>query len=265
VLSISVSLVAVFLPILLMGGIVGRLFREFAVVLSTAILMSLVVSLATTPMMCARLLRHRHPDEHGAAYRESEKVFKWLLATYERSLRVVLRHPSVTLIVLLLTVAMNVYLFMIVPKGFFPQQDNGTIFGGIQGAQDASFPAMQTAAASIVNLVKDDPAVAIVTAFTGGGGAANSGFIYMALKPLEERKINATQLINRLRPKLAAVRGASVFVQAGQDLRIGGRQSSAQYQYTIQSDNLNDLVKWGPILLGQMRQQPIFTDANSDQ
>ena len=139
------------------------------------------------------------------------------------------------------------------------------MFGGIQGSQDASFPAMQAAAARIVNLVKDDPAVANVIAFTGGGGAANGGFIYMALKPLEERKISASQLINRLRPKLAAVRGASVFVQAGQDMRIGGRQSSAQYQYTIQSDNLDDLVKWGPILLQQMRKLRGFTDVNSDQ
>ena len=135
------------------------------------------------------------------------------------------------------------------PKGLFPQQDNGTIMGGIQGAQDASFPAMQAATARIVNIVKDDPAVANVAAFTGGGGAANGGFIFMALKPLEERKISASDVINRLRPKLAAVRGASVFLQAGQDLRIGGRQSGAQYQYTIQSDNLDDLVKWGPILL----------------
>jgi len=264
VLSISLSLVAVFLPILLMGGIVGRLFREFAVVLSTAILVSLVVSLTTTPMMCARLLRHRRPEDHGRVYRASENFFIWLLRAYERSLTAVLRHPAITLVVLLLTIAVNIYLFVIVPKGFFPQQDNGTVFGGIQGAQDASFPAMQAAAARIVNLVKEDPAVANVTAFTGGG-AANSGFIYMALKPLEERQLNASQFINRLRPKLSVVRGASVFVQAGQDLRIGGRQSSAQYQYTIQSDNLEDLVKWGPILLQRLKKLPGFTDVNSDQ
>jgi len=266
VLSISLSLVAVFLPVLLMGGIVGRLFREFAVVLSTAILVSLVVSLTTTPMMCARLLRRQEPEGHGAFYRASEKMFAWLLGAYEHSLRIVLRHPAFTLIVLLITVALNVYLFMVVPKGFFPQQDNGTVFGGIQGPQDASFPVMQTAAARIVSLVKDDPAVANVTAFTGGNnGAANSGFIYMALKPLDERKISASQVITRLRPKLAVVRGASVFVQAGQDLRIGGRQSSSQYQYTVQSDNLDDLVKWGPILLREMRKAPGFTDVNSDQ
>ena len=265
VLSISVSLVVVFIPILLMGGIVGRLFREFAVVLSTAILVSLVVSLTTTPMMCSRLLRHRRPDEHGKIYRASEKVFAALLHAYERSLTVVLRHPAITLVTLLLTIALNVYLFIIVPKGFFPQQDNGTIAGGIQGSQDASFPAMQSAAVKFVRAITNDPAVQNVVGFTGGGGAANSGFIFMALKPLEERKVSADQIIARLRPKLGAVSGASLFLQAGQDLRIGGRQSSAQYQYTIQSENLDDLVKWGPILLAQMKKLHGFTEVNTDQ
>jgi multidrug efflux pump len=265
VLTISISLVAVFIPILLMGGIVGRLFREFAIVLSTAILVSLVVSLTTTPMMCSRLLRHRKPEEHGRSYRWSEKWFAWVLRAYERSLAVVLRHPAITLVVLLITVAANIFLFVVVPKGFFPQQDNGTIFGGIQGAQDASFPAMRSAAARFVDIIKDDPAVENIIAFTGGGGAANGGFVYMALKPLGKRKIRADQIIARLRPKLARVPGATVFVQAGQDLRIGGRQSNAQYQYTIQSDNLDDLVKWGPILLQQMRKLPGFNDVNSDQ
>jgi multidrug efflux pump len=231
VLTISLSLVAVFIPILLMGGIVGRLFREFAIVLSTAILVSLVVSLTMTPMMCSRLLRHRKPEEQGRIYRWSEKWFASVLGGYERSLTVVLRHPAITLVILLLTVAANIFLFAVVPKGFFPQQDNGTVFGGIQGSQDASFPAMQAAAARIVDIVKADPAVANVIAFTGGGGAANSGFIYLPLKPLHERKISASQLIARLRPKLAAVRGASVFVQAGQDIRIGGRQLIGIYQF----------------------------------
>jgi multidrug efflux pump len=265
VLSISLSLVAVFTPILLMGGIVGRLFREFAVTLSTAILVSLVISLTTTPMMCARLLRHRKPEEQGRIYRASEKLFVCVLEHYQRSLQIVLRHPAITLGVLLLTIAANVFLFAIVPKGFFPQQDNGTIFGGIQGAQDSSFQAMRAAAARFVDIITNDPAVATVTAFTGGNGAANSGFIYMALKPLNERKVSAGQVINRLRPKLAVVPSATVFVQAGQDLRIGGRQSNAQYQYTIQSDNLDDLVKWGPILLEQMRKLRGFSDVNSDQ
>ena len=265
VLSISVSLVVVFIPILLMGGIVGRLFREFAVVLSTAILVSLVVSLTTTPMMCSRLLRHRRPEEHGKIYRASERFFSALLRAYERSLTVVLRHPAITLTTLLLTMGLNIYLFVIVPKGFFPQQDNGTIAGGIQGSQDASFPAMQSAALRFVRAITNDPAVQNVIAFTGGGGAANGGFVFLALKPLEERQVRADQVIARLRPKLAAVPGASLFLQAGQDLRIGGRMSSAQYQYTIQSENLDDLLKWGPILLQQMKALPGFTEVNTDQ
>jgi multidrug efflux pump len=265
VLSMSLSLVAVFIPLLLMGGIVGRLFREFAVVLSTAILVSLVVSLTTTAMMCSRLLRYRKPEEHGWLYRVSEKGFAKILGAYERCLQVVLRHPAKTLMVLFLTIAVNIFLFVVVPKGFFPQQDNGTIMGGVQGAQDASFPAMQSSTARFVNIIKDDPAVQNVIAFTGGGGAANSGFVYLALKPLEERKLRADQVIARLRPKLNSVPGASLFLQAGQDLRIGGRQSSAQYQYTIQSDNLNDLVKWGPILLAQVKKLPGFTEVNTDQ
>jgi multidrug efflux pump len=265
VLTISISLVAVFIPILLMGGIVGRLFREFAVTLSVAILVSLAVSLTTTPMMCSRLLKHQRPEEHGRLYHASERVFAWLLSLYERSLRRVLRHPIVTLAVLLVTVGLNVFLFIIVPKGFFPQQDNGTVFGGIQGAQDASFQSMQAAAAQFVKLIKSDFAVENVMAFTGGGGAANSGFIYVGLKPLAERKIDASAVINRLRPKLAHVSGATVFMQAGQDLRIGGRQSNAQYQYTVQSDTVQDLAQWGPRLLQEMRKLPGFTDVNSDQ
>ena len=265
VLTISLSLIAVFIPVLLMGGIVGRLFREFAVVLSTAILVSLVVSLTTTPMMCAWLLRAKKDEHHGRTYRATEPIFIRLLSAYRWSLTRVLRHPALTLIMLLLTIALNLYLFTHTKMGFFPQQDNGTIFGNIQGSQDASFPSMQAATARIVKLVKEDPAVENVAAYTGGGGAANSGFIFVALKPLKERKISASDLINRLRPKLASVRGVFVGLQAGQDLRIGGRQSAAQYQYTIQSDTLDDLVKWTPILVQRMQKTPIFADVNSDQ
>ncbi|HTP43154.1 MAG TPA: multidrug efflux RND transporter permease subunit [Candidatus Acidoferrum sp.] len=265
VLSISLSLVAVFIPILLMGGIVGRLFREFAVTLSVAILVSLGISLTTTPMMCAKLLKHEPPEGHGRFYRASEKFFNWMVSTYERTLTVVLRHPAFTLIALLLTIGLNVYLLMIVPKGFFPLQDNGTVFGGLQGAQDISFQAMQQDVQGFVEMIKEDPAVANVMAFTGGGGATNGGFIYIGLKPLEQRKISSSDVINRLRPKLTSIPGATVFLQAGQDLRIGGRQSNAGYQYTIQSDNLEDLVKWGPRLLQEMRKLPGFTDVNSDQ
>ena len=282
VLSISVSLVAVFTPILLMGGIVGRLFREFAVTLSTAILVSLAISLTTTPMMCARLLRptraSKKPNDVAAANTAtqrlgysgriaqlSENVFAWMSESYRRSLQIVLRHPAITLAVLLATIAATGYLFVTVPKGFFPQQDNGTVFGGMQGSQDASFQAMQQAALRVNDTIKIDPAVSSVVTFVGGNGATNSGFVYVALKPLEERKISSSQVINRLRPKLAGVPGAMTFLQAGQDLRIGGRQSNAQYQYTIQSENLSDLVKWGPVVLAEMRKLPGFTDVNSDQ
>ena len=265
VLSISLSLVAVFIPILMMGGIVGRLFREFAVTLSVAILVSLLVSLTTTPMMCSRLLKHIREEDRSWAFRTSERFFQWVLGTYERTLGWVLEHSALTLVVLGITIAVNIYLFNIVPKGFFPQQDNGTVFGGIQGPQDTSFQAMQAAVQRIVDVVKTDPAVENVMAFTGGGGATNGGFIFLGLKPLQERKVSASQVINRLRPQLMAVPGANTFMQAGQDLRIGGRQSSAQYQYTIQSDNLQDLVQWGPVLLQQMRKMKILTDVNTDQ
>jgi multidrug efflux pump len=248
----------------MMGGIVGRLFREFAVTLSVAILVSLAISLTTTPMMCSRLLKHFREDEHGRAYRASERAFNRLLGAYESSLGWVLEHSGLTLVVLGLTIACNIFLFNIVPKGFFPQQDNGTVFGGLQGSQDISFQAMQVATARIVKTVKTDPAVANVMAFTGGGGPTNGGFIYVGLKPLEQRDVSANQVIDRLRPKLMTL-GANTFMQAGQDLRIGGRGSSAQYQYTIQSDNVSDLVEWGPVLLKQMRTLRMLTDVNTDQ
>ena len=265
VLSISLSLVAVFIPILLMGGIVGRLFREFAVTLSVAILVSLVISLTTTPMMCALLLQHDRPEDHGRLYTMSEKFFSWMLRTYERSLGWVLRHEAFTLAVLLVTIGVNIYLFIVVPKGFFPQQDNGTIYGGIQGAQDISFQSMQGLSKLFVDRIKSDPAVENVMAYTGGNGAVNGGYVYLGLKPLNQRNASAGQIIARLRPKLTSTPGASVFLQAGQDLRIGGRQSNAQFQYTIQSDSVQDLVKWGPLLLQQMKKQRGFTDVNSDQ
>ncbi len=265
VLSISISLVAVFIPILMMSGIVGRLFREFAVTLSVAILISLVISLTTTPMMCSRLLKHMEESAHNKLFQASERAFNRVLAIYERSLSWVLKHSALTLTILLLTIGLNIYLFYVVPKGFFPQQDNGTVFGGIQAEQDISFQAMQAITKRFVDIVAKDPAVQNAMAFSGGAGAVNTGFIYMALKPLDERKISSSDVINRLRPKLISVPGATAFLQAGQDLRIGGRQSNAQYQYTIQSDNLDDLVTWGPTLLAQMRQQHMLTDVNTDQ
>jgi multidrug efflux pump len=265
VLSISISLVAVFIPILMMSGIVGRLFREFAVTLSVAIMISLAISLTTTPMMCSRLLKHQAETAHNKLYQASERAFNRVLAVYERSLSWVLNHSALTLTVLLLTIALNGYLFYIVPKGFFPQQDNGTVYGGIQGEQDISFQAMQGITQQFVDIIKSDPAAQNVMGFTGGAGAVNGGFIYMALKPLADRKVTATDVVNRLRPKLSSIPGANAFLQAGQDLRIGGRQSSAQYQFTIQSDNLDDLVKWGPALLTEMRKQHMLTDVNTDQ
>ncbi len=265
VMSISISLIAVFIPILMMGGIVGRLFREFAVVLSTAILVSLVISLTTTAMMCSRLLKQQHNQKHGRAYEASEGIFNSLLRGYERSLRVVLRHPLITIIILGITVCVNVYLFITVPKGFFPQQDNGTISGGIRGQEDASFLQMQAATKRIVGIIKQDPAIDNVVAFVGGNGPENSGFLFMALKPLKERKISSSEIINRLRPKFLPIHDAQAFLQANQDLRIGGRQSRSQYQYTIQSDTLSDLTTWGPRLTTEMSKLHGFTDVNNDQ
>jgi multidrug efflux pump len=265
VLSISLSLIAVFIPLLLMGGIVGRLFREFAITLCAAILVSLAISLTTTPMMCSKLLREHGTEQHGRLYNASERVFAWVLNGYERTLQWVLRHAPLTLVVLLLTITVNVYLLIIVPKGFFPLQDNGTIQGGIQGAQDISFQEMNQLTQQFVNFVKADPAVANVVAFTGGQGSTNSGFLFIGLKPLSERKISAADVVNRLRPKMTSVPGATVFMQPGQDLRIGGRMSSAGYQYTIQSENIQDLVKWGPELLKNIRKIPGLTDVNTDQ
>lgn len=265
VVAMSTSLCAVFIPILLMGGIIGRLFREFAVTLSAAILVSMCISLTATPMMCSRLLKHESQEGHGWFYRGSERAFNWMLRLYERTLTVVLRHPAFTLTVLALTIAVNIYLLIIVPKGFFPEQDNGTIYGGIEGAQDSSFVAMNALTQRFVQIIKADPAVENVFAFTGGQGATNHGFVYLGLKPLNQRKISALEVVNRLRPKLNSVAGATVFLQPGQDLRIGGRQSNAQFQYTIQSDSVDDLVKWGPLLVDALKKIPEFTDVNSDQ
>jgi multidrug efflux pump len=265
VLSISLSLIAVFIPLLMMGGIVGRLFREFAITLCVAILVSLAISLTTTPMMCSKLLREHASEKHGGLYNSSERVFTWVLSGYERTLQWVLRHAPLTLAVLLLTITVNVYLLIIVPKGFFPLQDNGTIQGGIQGAQDISFQQMNTLTEGFVNAIKADPAVANVVAFTGGQGSTNSGFMFIGLKPLNQRKVSALEVVNRLRPKMTSVPGATVFMQPGQDLRIGGRMSSAGYQYTIQSENIQDLVKWGPELLKNIRKIPGLTDVNTDQ
>lgn len=261
VFSISMSLVAVFIPIILMGGIVGRLFREFAITLSTAIIVSMIISITTTPMMCAHLLKPHKEEKHGRLYRLSEKFFDGMLAGYRHSLEWVLENPALVLVILIMVVALNVVFIIKIPKGFFPQQDTGALVGGVQGPQDASFPVMNDSIQAIVNTIKADPAVANVIGYVGTG---NGGFIYVALKPLNERKIGAPAIINRLRPKLNRLPGASVFLQAAQDLRIGGRGSAALYQYTIQSDNVSDLTHWAPILLAQVKKLPGLQDVNTD-
>ena len=265
VMSISISLIAVFIPLLLMGGIVGRLFREFAVTLSTAILVSMVISLTTTPMMCAYLLRAEHGKQHGWFRRTTDRTFDWVLAQYRRSLRWVLRNSVLTLVVLFLTILLNVAIVIKIPKGFFPLQDTGSLAGAVRGPQDASFYAMNDSLLAIAHVVRQDPAVENVIDFTGGNGATNTGFLYVTLKPLNERKISASDVINRLRPKLGRLPVASAFLQPAQDLRIGGRSSNALYQYTIQADNLTDLTTWGPRLLAEMMHLPGFQDVSSDQ
>jgi multidrug efflux pump len=265
VLSISISLIAVFIPLLLMGGIIGRLFREFAVTLSAAILVSMVVSLTTTPMLCSRVLVSETEVRHGRLYRWSESVFDAVLDRYRRSLTWVLDHPALILLVFLGTLALNVYLIKLVPKGFFPQQDTGAVMGGMQGPQDTSFYSMRAAVQHAVSIIKADPAVDNVMGFTGGQGAVNSGFLYCSLKPRDQRDATASQVIDRLRPKLARVPGAATFLQAVQDIRVGGRQSSAQFQYTLEAESGSDLAKYGPQLLAGMKRTQGFVDVNTDQ
>ena len=266
VFSISISLIAVFIPILMMGGIVGRLFREFAVTLSAAILVSMVVSLTTTPTMCAHFLKLQDRQEkHNRLYRMSDRFFTGMLSVYRRSLTWVLDNPALMLILLALTIALNVVVIVKIPKGFFPQQDTGALVGGVQGPQDASFTFTNFSILKMVDIIKQDPAVAHVNAYTGGRGSTNGGFIYIALKPLNERKVSAAEVINRLRPKINRLPIASAFFQPVQDLRIGGRSSNALYQYTVQSDNVDDLAHWGPVLFQNMKKLPGLQDVNSNQ
>jgi multidrug efflux pump len=265
VFSISISLVAVFIPILMMGGIVGRLFREFAIVLSTAILVSMLVSLTTTPMMCAHLLKDQGIRRRGRLYQASENIFNGMLSLYRRSLAWVLENHGLMLLLLLVTIALNVVLIIRIPKGFFPQQDTGAIVGGVQGPQDASFSQMDNSIRQLVDVVKADQAVENVIAFTGGAGPSNGGFIYIALRPLEVRKVTAPEIINRLRPRMSRLPVASAFLQAAQDLRVGGRMSNALYQYTIQSGSVRELSDWGATLLAQMKKLSTLQDVNSDQ
>jgi multidrug efflux pump len=264
VLTISISLIAVFIPLIAMGGIVGRLFREFAITLSTAILVSMVISLTTTPMMCAHLLKSQHEQKRGRLFVASEEVFDWVLDLYRKSLHWMLDSPGLVLTALVLTIALNVAIIIKIPKGFFPQQDTGALGGAIRGPEDSSYPAMNATLHQVEGVIDRDSAVQNVIGFTGGG-ATNTGNVYVILKPLEQRKIGAADVINRLRRPLGQITGASAFLQANQDIRIGGRGSNAMYQYTIQADNVADLQTWGPKLLAAMTKLPGFQDVSSDQ
>jgi multidrug efflux pump len=269
VVTMSISLVAVFIPLLLMGGIVGRLLREFAVTLSAAILVSMVVSLTATPMMCAHLLRGH--ETHGWLYNKVEDGFNWVVNIYGKMLSVVLRHWVVTLLVLCATIGLNFYLFSIVPAGFFPQQDTGRMNGQIIADQDTSFQSMDKTLLQMVNIVAADPAVDTVNGFTGGGGGGggastmNQGRMFISLKPLAERKITVDYIMQRLRPKLAKIPGATLYLQASQDVRVGGRNSAALYQFTMRGDNIQDLIAYAPKMFDQLKAIPIIVDVNSDQ
>jgi multidrug efflux pump len=270
VLSMSASLVAVFIPILLMGGVVGRLFREFAVTLSAAIAVSLFVSLTTTPMMCAMFLRRESETDsemdHGRFYRLGERAFNRIHSLYDKSLTWTLRHPQPMLLATILTICASVYLYIVVPKGFFPDQDTGRLMGSVQAAQDISFQEMRRKLSQVVEIILADPAVDTVGAFTGGGGSTtNTARMFVSLKPLAQRKASASQVIARLRGKLARVPGASAFLRPVQDINVGGRMSNAAYQYTLQGDDFEELSHWTPRLMERMRSIPQLTDLNTDQ
>jgi multidrug efflux pump len=264
VLSMSISLIAVFIPILLMGGIVGRLFREFAMTISIAIMISLAVSLATTPMMCAMLLRSESGRKHGRLYQASERFFDRMLNFYRRSLTTALQHPGAMMLILATVLGLNFYLYDIIPKGFFPQQDTGRVVGIIQADQSISFQLMQQKLTQFVTIIKQDPAVETVVGFTGGG-QTNSGFVFASLVPLNQRGISADGVIGRLRRAMAVVPGATLFLQAVQDIRVGGRASNAQYQFTLQGSTFEELNEWTPKIAAALQADPNLADVNSDQ
>jgi len=263
VLSMSISLIAVFIPILMMGGIIGRLFREFAMVISISIMISLAVSLATTPMMCAVLLRHE-TGNHGRIYRMSEAFFDAMLDIYRRTLAVSLRHPASMMLILAVVLGLNFYLYDVIPKGFFPQQDTGRLTGSIQADQSISFQLMQKKLTQFINIIKSDEAVETAVGFTGGG-QTNSGFVFVSLKPLGERTISADGVIQRLRREMAVIPGATLFLQAVQDIRVGGRASNAQYQFTLQGPTFEELNEWTPKIAAALQGDPNLADVNSDQ
>ncbi|MGH8142489.1 MAG: efflux RND transporter permease subunit, partial [Steroidobacteraceae bacterium] len=263
VLSMSLSLVAVFLPVLLMPGIVGRVFREFALTLTSAILLSLVISLTVTPMMCAHLLGPHRPKE-GWFMRGMDRGFNAMRDFYARTLQVALDHPRVVISVLGITVLLNFYLFVAVPKGFFPEEDTGSVQGMLMADQSISFQALEQKLRTAVTIVKDDPAVADVVGFTGGRGG-NTANMFIDLKPLSQRHMDSAQVIARLRQKLSGMTGARLYMQVVQDIRAGGRQSNAEYQYTLLADNLDQLRYWVPRITAALKQDPALRDVNSDQ
>jgi len=264
VLSMSTSLIAVFIPILLMAGVVGRLFREFAITLSVAIAISMVVSLTTTPMLCALLLK-RESKQHGKLYQASENFFEWLVRKYEVTLDKVLHHTALTFLVLIVMVGLIGYLIYSSPKGYFPQQDTGRLQGSLQADQDTSFQAMQQRLVQMIAIVDADPAVESLAGFTGGGGGTNTARMFITLKPLNVRKISADLVIARLRPQLAKIPGGTLYLQSSQDLRIGGQSSNALYQYALQSDDFAGVSQWAPKMLDQMKKIPALTDVNTSQ
>jgi HAE1 family hydrophobic/amphiphilic exporter-1 len=266
IVSISISLVAVLIPLLLMGGIIGRLFREFAVTLAMTIFVSMVVSLTLTPMMASRFLRAHNETRHGRFYQWSERAFEALLHAYERGLDRALKWSKTTLLIFFATLALSVYLFVIIPKGFFPQQDNGLITAASEAAQDISFADMKRHQEELGGIVQADPAVASIAMFIGGGGSAlNTGRMFITLKPRNERDASAQQVIARLRPQLEKVQGARLFMQAAQDVRLGGRPTRTQFEYTLQDANLGELNEWAPKILEKMKTLPQLRDVATDQ
>jgi hydrophobe/amphiphile efflux-1 (HAE1) family protein len=265
ILSISISLVAVFIPLLLMSGLVGRLFHEFAVTVTMTIAVSAIVALTLSPMMGALFLRDERQVSHGRSYMRLERGFQWLIEHYARGLDFVLRHQRETLITFLATVATAVLLYVVVPKGFFPQQDTGVLAGVTDAPQDVSFDEMVTTERQLMKVIGEDPAVAGWASFVGGNGPLNNGFVFLGLKPRDERDATADQVVTRLRKKIAAVPGGTVFLQAAQDLNVGGRPSRTQYQYTLEDANIEELNTWAPRLLAELKKLPALTDVASDQ
>jgi len=267
IISISLSLIAVFIPLLLMGGIVGRLFREFAMTVAIAVMVSAFVSLTLTPMMCSRFLKH-HSDQHGLIYRVIERFFEALLNGYRRTLDVALRLQFVTLMVFFATLACTAYLYIQIPKGFFPTQDTGVLVGLTEAGQDVSFAEMSRRQVAAVQVIAADPAVAGVSSSIGaglGGQTGNNGRIWTNLKPFADRDVTAQQIIARLRPKLAQIEGMNVYFQAAQDINIGGRLAKTQYQYTLQDADLSELYDWSPKILEKLRSLPMLRDLATDQ